>query len=48
MRSGLGKQTMKIVNVGFAGGEHGGWDGDDIGRESERGLIRRPGQDEGV
>ena len=48
VRSVFGKQTAEIVDVGFAGGEHGGSNGDDIGRGSERGLIRRPGQDEGV
>jgi hypothetical protein len=39
LRSGLGKQMAEIVDMGFAGGEHGGSDGDDIGRGSEKGLI---------
>ena len=45
--SGLEKQTAEIVEAGFAGGENGGSDGDDIGLgRRERGLIGRPGDDE--
>lgn len=48
VRSVLGKQTAEIVERGFTAGEHGGFDGDNIGRGRERGLIGRPGDDEGV
>ncbi len=48
VRSGLGKQTAKTVEGSFAGGEHGGSDGDGIGRGRDRGMIGLPGEDEGV
>lgn len=46
--SGLGKQTAKFVLMGFAGGEHGGSDGDDSRRGREWWLIEQPGENEGV
>lgn len=44
------KQTAEIVLMRLAGGEHGGFDVDDVmrGRERGRGLIRRLRKEEAV
>lgn len=48
MRAGFGEEAAEVVGLCFAGGEHGGSDGDYVGRVGERGLIGGVGEVEGI
>lgn len=48
MGAGFGEEAAEMVDGGLSGGEHGGSDGDGIGRIGKRGLVGGVGEVKGV